>query len=375
MLRSLFRAWRRYRFPYEPLIEVRVSRTAIERNLELFEQAVPHWQFAPVLKANAYGHGLIDVARIVENKSVPFIVIDSYHEALMVRNEGIRTPLLVIGHTPTQTIVSSRLKNVSFAVAGVSQLRELASSEKVPTLHLKFDTGMHRQGIMLDEFDEAMDIVSQHPQLHVDGICSHLADADTPNSEHVRVQIRAWNKIVATWRERFPKTEYFHLSATAGVAYADSIDANVGRLGIGLYGIGDIVDGLIPALSLTTRISFIRTVETGERVGYNGTWQATRATRVATIPAGYHEGIDRRLSNKGHMMVRGVACPIVGRVSMNMTTIDVSRVPDVKEGDEVEIISTDSSLPNSVEAIARTCGTIPYDILVHVNGGLKRVVK
>src|SRR5690606_17590367 len=104
MLRSLFRAWRRHRFSYEPLIEVRVSRTAIERNLELFAQAVPHWQFAPVLKANAYGHGLIDVARIVENKSVPFIVIDSYHEALMVRNEGIRTPLLVIGHTPTQTI-------------------------------------------------------------------------------------------------------------------------------------------------------------------------------------------------------------------------------------------------------------------------------
>lgn len=375
MLRSLFRAWRRHRFPYESLIEVRVSRTAIERNLELFAQAVPHWQFAPVLKANAYGHGLIDVAQIVENKSVPFIVIDSYHEALMVRNEGIRTPLLVIGHTPTPTIVSSRLKNVSFAVASVSQLRELASSEKVPTLHLKFDTGMHRQGIMLDECSEVMDIVSQHSQLHVDGMCSHLADADAPQSSHAQVQIRAWNKIVATWRERFPATRFYHVSATAGVAYANTIDANVGRLGIGLYGISNAVPGLTPALSLTTRISAIRTVETGESVGYNATWQAPQPTRVATIPAGYHEGVDRRLSNKGHMMVRGVSCPIVGRVSMNMTTIDVSRVPDVKEGDEVEIIGTDSSLPNSVETIARACGDIPWVILVHVNGGLKRVVK
>lgn len=374
-MRSLFRLLRAKRFTYEPLVTVEVARENILHNLELFLEQVSPWGVAPVLKANAYGHGLIEVARIVDaHLHVPFVVVDSYYEALQLRNERITSPILVIGHTLSHNIKKNTMQGISFAVGSLHQLKEIAETETPVSVHLKFDTGMHRQGISPKELPRAVEIVSAHPHLHVKGICSHLADADGDDDAMTAAQIELWNDIASKWRAAFPHTKYFHLSATAGIRCADKIDANVGRLGIGLYGISDVISGLTPALSMKTSVTGLRTIEAGERVGYGFSWKAERETSVATIPVGYYEGVDRRLSNKGFVRVRGQECPIIGRVSMNMTTVDVTDVFDVKEGDEVEVISTKSEARNSVQHMAELCDTIPYDILVHIPTTLKRVV-
>jgi alanine racemase len=282
---------------------------------------------------------------------------------------------LVIGHTLTDTIIQNRFSGVAFTVATLTLLKELAVEKYRGTFHLKIDTGMHRQGIMFEELSEAMDLI-EHRGLSVEGLCSHLADSDGGDPTFTQEQIKKWNEIVRMWKTRFPQTTWYHLSATSGIRYANTIDANLYRLGLGVYGFesAGMVEGLRPALSLHTRITAIRHIDAGEKVGYNGTFIAQRPTTIATIPVGYYEGLDRRLSNKGTVRIRGKEYPIVGRISMNMTTVDTTDLPDVQEDESVEVIGTDLGANNNVQAIARLCTTIPYEILIHIAAHLRREV-
>ena len=376
-VRALVRQLRKKRFSYTPLIEVLVYKSAILRNLRTFQELDKRVAVAPVLKSNAYGHGLVEVAKTLDGEDLPFFCVDSYFEALILRNEGIRTPILIIGYTPIATMLENRLPDVAFGVIGMEELRNLtALARSSIVIHLKVDTGMHRHGIAPSELEDAYALIRANKRIVLEGAYSHLADADTPDSTHAAAQIAAWNDVVLRMRAKMPSVKFFHLAATSGSFYAKKIDANVMRLGIGLYGINASLGelDLRPALQMRTRITSVRTVRTGESVGYNATFTATRDMRIATIPAGYAEGVDRRLSNKGELLVGGLACPIVGRVSMNITSIDVSNIADARVGDEVIVISYDPSAPNSVEAMARQCGTIPYELLVHIPAQLRRKV-
>jgi alanine racemase len=386
-VRTLLRLLRKKRFAYTPLIAVRINKGALLHNLKVFsaeggsasggQDSNKGVAVAPVLKSNAYGHGLIEVAGVLDGEGLPFLCVDSYFEALILRNEGIRTPILIIGYTPVETMLESRLAHVAFGVIGLEELRSLAALARLSlTIHLKVDTGMHRHGISPNEIEDAYMLIRANKHIVLEGVYSHLADADTPQSAHAATQIAEWNKTASRVRTKIPGVRFFHLAATTGSFYADEIDANVMRLGIGLYGINESLAplDLHPALEMHTRITSIRTVKSGESVGYNATFRAPRDMRVATIPAGYYEGVDRRLSGKGSIVVRGIACPIVGRVSMNITSIDISNVVDAHIGDEATVISSDAIDVNGVESIARLCGTIPYEILVHIPAHLRRTV-
>ena len=376
-VRTLLRFLRKKRFTYAPLIEIRVTKDAILHNLKVFREQKKGVAVAPVLKSNAYGHGLVEVARILDGEDLPFFCVDSYFEALILRNEDIRTPILIIGYTPVGTILGSRLPDVAFGIIGVQDLRSLAALARSPTaIHLKVDTGMHRHGIAPSEIEDAYALIRANKRIVLEGIYSHLADADTPNSAHAAAQIAAWNTTASRVRGQMPSVRFFHLAATTGSFYAQKIDANVMRLGIGLYGMNVGIEklDLHPALEMRTRITSIHTLHAGESVGYNATFKAPQDMRVATIPVGYAEGVDRRLSSKGSILVRGTSCPIIGRVSMNITSLDISNVADVHVGDEVTVISPNAADPNGVEAIADLCGTIPYEILVHIPAHLRRVI-
>lgn len=363
------------RFAYEPLVEVRISPGAILHNLKIFRELDKKLAIAPVLKSNAYGHGLVEIAKIVDGENIPFLCVDSYFEALILRNEGIRSPILVIGYTPTKNILESRLKDVAFGIVNIEGLRELSEADHPAHIHLKIDTGMHRHGISMDEIDEATRLIRANKRIVLEGVYSHLADADTPNSKHTEMQIKNWNSVVEEFKREFPNIRYFHLAATSGVSLPN-IDANALRIGIGLYGFNTSTHelDLQPALEMVTRITSTRTLQKGASVGYNATFAVPNEMRVATIPVGYYEGLDRRLSNKGNVLVRNTPCLIVGRVSMNITSFDVSKVPNVKVGDLVTVISNHHEDSNSVQNIARLCETIPYDILVHIPAHLRRVV-
>ena len=373
-MKDFFRRARKARVQYTPLVSVRISHNTLRNNLAAFQRAFSDVKIAPVLKSNAYGHGLVEVARMFDHDELPFFCIDTYAEALVLRNEGITTPLLILGYSLPENIVHSRLRDVAFTIASIDALRAIAA-ERVPfECHLKIDTGMHRQGIALGDIENALSILSHNPHIHVAGILSHLADADGSDPAFTQGQIRAWNECVARIRAAIRTLRFVHCAQTAGSRYAHEIDANIIRLGIGLYGCDAATVAVEPALELVSLVSAIRDVREGEKIGYGATYIAPRDMRVATIPLGYAEGIDRRLSNKGSMLVSGMTCQIVGRVSMNMTTLDVTDVERVRVGDEVIAISRRRSDANSCEAIARLCDTIPFEILVHIPATLRRAI-
>ncbi len=379
MVKKLFRFLRSLRFRHQALVEITVSKERLLWNLRLFQKNNQGIGIAPVLKSNAYGHGLALVAKIVDTEDIPFLVVDSYHEAVVLRNEGIRSKILIIGYTPLDNILKQKLANVAFTIVGIEQLQEISVNLKRPArFHLKIDTGMHRQGLLPANMDYALSLIRANPKMIIEGVCSHLADADGQQLEFTRGQIKIWNGIAERCKKEFPNILYFHLSATGGVSYSKEIKANVLRLGIGLYGIDPTEDAKIgnlkPVLEMKSVISGTKTVEKGEQIGYGVTFEAPRQMRIATVPAGYYEGVDRKLSNKGFFKVGRTFCPIIGRVSMNISIIDISEVPEVKINTPVVIVSSNPADKNSVENIAKLAGTIEREILVHIPQGLRRNV-
>ena len=378
LVRPVFRKWREMRYGYTRLVEVLIYKEHLLHNAAQYQQAAPAWGLAPVLKSNAYGHGLLDVARVFDRPATRFLVVDGYYEALILRNEGIRAEILVVGYTATENIIGCRLRNVAFTLFDLPQLEELAQVLTTPRrIHLKVDTGMHRQGVLLDEVEQAFTVIRSNENIILDGLCSHLADADGPDETYTMQQIERWNALAGMVRRAFPTLKHFHLANTAGTFFADRIDATVMRVGLGLYGINanprhDL--DLKPALAVQSRVGAVKWIKQGDKVGYNVTYQADRDMPLAIIPTGYNSCVDRRLSNTGSFTINGRPCPIVGRVSMNITTVDVRGVVGVRRGATVTVISEDPEAENAVENIARLCGTIPYVILVNISPQLKRVV-
>ena len=438
-MRDLLTKLSKARFPYEPLITVEISKCRLIHNLNEFRKLAPGGVIAPVLKSNAYGHGLLEVARILEcarnrryighnpkefdlqsklekvsplnSHSLPFFIVDSYFEAIRLRANRIRTPILVIGYTPPQTIDRARLRETSFTVTSLDTLRALARSDwpgwsygntgggmifglpffmRTHRIHVKIDTGMRRQGIMPEEVPEAISIIRENSLLSLEGICSHLADADNIDRTFSEEQVSIWNRVVKQWKAAFPKLKYIHLSQSDGHRYAKETDANVSRLGIGMYG---LLDGtaftpklnLFPVLQMTSLITGSKLVKRGEPLGYGRSFRADRDMTVATIPVGYYEGLNRQLSNVGSVLVgpTRIPCRIVGRVSMNITIIDVTPViaaahltkttPLLVGAPAVAVSNMPADL-NSLETMARTCNTISYELAVHIPAHLKRVV-
>lgn len=367
--------WRLRARPQSTLIEVRVSKDALLNNYRAFKNAYG-LPVAPVLKSNAYGHGLVEVATVLQTEQPPFFVVDSQYEAAMLRSRGIRTPILIVGYVLPEVVAANQLKDVAFTVTSLEMLRLLCEKKVAAPVHIKIDTGMRRQGLMPEEMDEAIALLTQS-NLLVEGVCSHFADADGPDAVFTDMQIECWNKVVPVWKVAFPTLKWWHIGATAGAAYTKNIDANLIRLGTGLYGFPRHTSqtfSLIPALSLWSTLTGSKLLKQGERVGYNGIFTAPRDMRIATVALGYYEGVDRRLSNKGSMQVEGVMCPIVGRVSMNITAIDVSGCPDAVLGMRVLVFSTNPADANSLQNLAAMCDTTPLELLVGIPQHLRRVV-
>ncbi len=370
--------------PHHPLIEVGISKEALLHNLRSYQTAYPEFGLAPVLKSNAYGHDLGLVARVLDTEPISFFMVDSLYEARRLRAAGVRKTVVVMGYTRPEDMAESRYRDVHFVIVDIEQLRLVATQAKRSlTLHLKLDTGMHRQGITKADLPEAIALLSGNPHLSLAGVCSHFADADTEGSAHAQRQLTTWKEMLSVLESTFTSITYKHFAATKGVRFAKEAGTNVIRLGIGLYGFDTAPNKdtpLMPVMELRSIVGGLRTVAALESVGYNATYTADHETRVATVPAGYFEGIDRRLSNKGQVSIRGVLCPIIGRVSMNMVCVDVTHVPDIAIGDEVILISRAATNPNSVPSI-RSLVSCPdyqeseYVIISHIPQHLRRVLE
>jgi len=363
---------------YSPSVEILISKTNLLHNLKEFNRLHPHLLVAPVLKSNAYGHGLIEVAQILDKEDKAFFVVDSLHEAMLLRNKDIKSPLLIIGYVSAQNISRCRLSGIAFTITSLEQLLDLASIIKRPIkIHVKIDTGMHRQGILPNQLDELINVVKDNKSLNLEGICSHFADPDNTDQAFTDSQLDRWDKAVSMFENSFSAIKYVHILATPGIRYSNKALGNMVRLGIGLYGINPpitVSTNLKPVLQMQSIISSVKVIPSGDCVGYDTTFKTTRETIIATIPVGYFEGVDRRLSNHGMVKISDKFCPIIGKVSMNIISVDISSIPTVKIGDKVVIISHNSGDLNSVVNIAKLTQTIPLEILVHIPQHLRRTI-
>lgn len=361
----------------KPATYIRIHTDTLLRNYRCF--ASGDTDIAPVVKANAYGHGACRVSQFfIENTEAPFLVTASYQQACRLRDRGIESSILVIGYVPAETIAANQYPYITFTAVGLEHLKDIESAlEKTQPIHLKLDTGMHRYGADPSDLKETIEFLHDARHAIITGVFSHLSDAFDGINDFTEQQIQRFNAAAQEIADEFASCKVTHLASTSSHSLRGRMDANTERVGIGLYGLANFTDefNTEPALSLVSTIASIRSVPAGDAVGYSRTYSPDEERVIATIPAGYYEGVDRRLSNKGVVRVNGDVCPIVGKVSMNATTIDVtdcSQKPQV--GDMAELISADQEAPNSAASIAETIEAVNYRITMQLPERLPRVM-
>jgi alanine racemase len=365
---------------------VEVNRSQIAANYRSVRAAAgPGVEAAGVVKADAYGHGMIEVARILSAAGAKWLAVSSVEEGIALRGAGIDLSVLVMaGVLPVEreAVVEYGLTP---AVHALSELPELdAAAARVGRslpFHLKIDSGMGRLGTCATA-REIADAVRGLKHARLDGLMTHFASAADFESHQTEAQIAYFNSIVEGLSAAGLNPPYLHLSSTNAIAYPrpGAWRAMV-RPGHAIYGYVSPARGkappsrlqVKPALSWKTRIVAVKDVPEGALIGYGGSYRAAQAMRIAVLAAGYADGIPHRLSNRGKVIAAGKLTPMLGTVSMDLTTIDVSHAPHLKPGDVVTLLGSENGVTLDAQQIARTAGTISYNVLCGISARVKRV--
>lgn len=361
-----------------------IDLEALAFNYRQIQRRVPKGTaILAVVKADAYGHGALAVSLKLERLGVHSLGVAISEEGIALRKEGVKAPILILGGIfPGQEgeVLRYRLTPVVFEIASLMRLSKAASKRnKSVKVHLKVDTGLGRLGVPFDQFPFFLKEVKRIPNIEVEGLLSHFAMTDR-EEEYTLFQWERFQKALRLAREEGLKSSYVHMANSANLTLFPQYSRNMVRPGIMLYGSYPTkgMEGLIklkPVLTLKTRIHFIKSVPEGARVGYGGTFLARRESLIATLPIGYADGYSTRLSNQGEVLIRGKRAPVVGRVCMDLTMVDVTDIPGVSKGDEVVLIGRQGREQITAEEIAKKIGSISYEVLCLIGKRVPRVYK
>lgn len=364
----------------------RIDREALAANFHVVKNQVgPDINVMAVVKANAYGHGAVECARRLEREGADWFGVALPEEGFELRFAGITKPILCLAgfwEGQASGCLQQQLVPVVYRLDMIEAFdRAAAERGEVADVHVKIDTGMGRLGVRFDELSDFVDALKKFKNIRVDGLMTHFAAADEPSCGPLtKDQIQRFENVAAAFRERGYRPTYKHLANSAAVFGQPAAWGNMVRPGGVLYGLWR--DILAPAdrdaplravMSLHSRIMLLKWVPAGETVGYGCTFEASRKTLVATIPIGYDDGYMRALSNRGHAIIRGVSATVIGRISMDLTLIDVTNVPGVQLDDEVILMGHDAGLAVSAEDLARTAGTLSYEVTCGIGARVPRV--
>lgn len=336
-----------------------------------------------VVKANGYGHGVVEVSRVCQERGVDFLGVASLDEAMTLRAAGTKLPILVLGYIPREfarTVVGEGIRATIFE-PGLAEALSRAAVELGQTahVHIKIDTGMGRLGYQANPETVGEIIrISQLPGLHLEGIFTHFALADVPDKSYTFEQLRVFEELLDNLAREGVGFDIRHCANSAALMEIPQTRFNMVRAGIVIYGLypdpGHRPPGfsLIPAMQLKSRVSFVKTLHCGQSVSYGRTYCCTGDTRVATVPIGYADGYSRLLSNRAWACINGQRAPLIGTVCMDQVMFDVSAIPGVKEGDEVLLFGRPE---NGVTAddLAGIIGTINYEVVCAVSSRVPRI--
>lgn len=363
---------------------IEVDGEAILHNVQWIRQILrSHTRLMAVVKANAYGHGLVPTAQILLEAGVDALGVACLEEALELKGAGVNVPIILLGPSlPDQAeeIVHHQIQCVVSDGQMVRALSKFAQRwEKPAEVHLKVDTGMTRQGALVDRVPELLDDIIYSPGVHLKGICTHFASADS-DPEYTEYQFQQFKKVIS-WFKEDPSPPLFHCANSSATLLSPQFHLDMVRCGLLVYGInpfykaptkGYLHPNLRPALSLKARIALVKEVPAGQKVGYGCTYTTRRPTRIALVPLGYGDGLPWQLSNRGNVLLRGQRAPILGRVSMDQFTVDVTDIPGVQVGDEVVLLGPQGQEEQTVHHLAEDAGLIPHVVLANLGARLRR---
>lgn len=365
------------------LTTARIRLSAIGHNVRALRQILgDECDILAIVKADAYGHGMIPVTQTLQQVGIQRFGVATIQEGIILREQGIHASIVVMGAIlPFQIsdLIHHRLTPVISDETILSGLMEhLAPHEKPYPIHLKIDTGMRRLGLASDRVLSLLDTFPFGSALTLEGLMTHLADADNPNPEFSQTQLTQFRTLVTQLRSAGYVAPLLHAANSAGILCHPDSHFNLVRPGLCLYGYapqghpGSSVN-LQPAMSISTKIVHIHAVSSGDPISYNGTYRTTRQSRIGVLPVGYAHGYNRRLSNRGWVLVGQHRAPIVGKICMDMTLVDLTDLPSVTIGDEVVLLGKQGSEEISANDLAEWMDTIPYEVLCAMGPRLHRV--
>jgi alanine racemase len=358
-----------------------IDRSALRHNYHSIKRLVSGAKVLGSIKANAYGHGLCEVARILEEEGIDSLGVAFIEEAIQLRRSGVKVPILVFGGLPGDELPLFLEFNVEITASSVSKLEQVESAAKArgvrARVHIKIDTGLERIGTHYYSCQELLEKAARVEHCDVVGIYSHFAAIEPNDVSLGTLQLERFNSVVDFYSTLKPRPFLRHISASTGILGLPSAHLDMVRPGLILYGVYPDVGfspqaQLRPALALKSQIVFFKVVKKGAGVSYSHTWHAPYDTRIVTVPIGYGDGYLRALSNKGVVLIRGKRAPVVGNVCMDQLMADIGPAGVGYNGDEVVLIGSQGDDAVSVEELATRVGTAPHEILTLLNQRIPR---
>lgn len=362
---------------------IEIDLSALEDNYKFIRSKInKKTKIAAVVKANAYGHGALQVAEKLSQLGVEYFCVGSPDEGIELRKFGIKKPILVLAEvlaSQYQDIIKGDLIQTAASLKTLKALNKAGSkADKMIKVHLKLDTGMGRIGFFSDDLPDIYQLAKELKFIKVEGIFSHFARADEQNKEFSQLQLERFKTALNKIRAAGYKLPQLHIANSAAVIDLEKISLDLVRPGIMLYGLlpSDQLKKeaeLKPLLSFKTRIVQLRSLPAGSAVSYGSTYKTDSEEKLAVLPIGYKDGYPRLLSNRGEVLIKGQRAPIRGRVCMGQTIVSVDQIKDVEVGDEVVLIGKQGNEEISAAEIADLCGTINYEIVCNLSERLEKV--
>lgn len=373
---------------------IEIDSSALEHNIQQFCNLIgSKKKIAVIVKANAYGHGIIEISKLASRYGADWLGVNALEEALLLREKGINLPIILLGYVPLSELQKAVENNIRLTVYNqetIDKLGKITSKVKGKAyLHIKLETGTHRQGIKGENLLPFIRRIEKYHHLIIEGISTHFANIeDTTDHSYAQSQLEKFNQYLNLLKKNKVEIPIKHTACSAATILFPETYFDMARVGIGIYGLWPSKEtylscvqdqrepvSLKPVLSWKTKIVQIKEVPEGAFIGYGCTYKTTRPTRLAVLPVGYYDGYDRHLSNSSYVLVKGKRAPLRGRVAMNFITVDITDIPGVKLEDEVVLIGRQGKEKLTAEYLASLCGTINYEIVTRINPLIPRLVR
>lgn len=361
---------------------IEVNLTRLTENYRAIERAVTPATVMPILKANAYGHGLVEVARHVVSLGAPYLGVAFLEEGILLREAGLTAPILVLGGiigNQVPLFLQHNLTLTASSIEKLTQIDEAAAQMGVQAkVHLKIDTGMERIGVHYYNAASLLEAALNCEHCLVEGIYSHFANADTAVLHSAQTQLDRFNQVLSFYEQRgLPPPPLRHMANSGGILQLPGSHFDMVRAGILLYGVypSDEVAKTVtvrPVLSWKSRVVYFKVVQPDHPVSYGSTWQSDHMVRVVTVPVGYGDGYFRRMSGQAQVILRGKRYPVIGRICMDQLMVNLEW-DSAYNNDEVTLLGESDGQIIRCEELAEWAGTIPYEILTNINTRVSRL--